>query len=103
MDDMLLISRKPTHPSEMLREEFMPDFDLSVASLAKALGVSRQSVNKLVREQRAVGLEMALRLARVFETSPQYWLNIQRNIDLWDSLELYREEIEDLEPIAASK
>lgn len=85
----------------MLREEFLPDFDLSVAGLAKALGVSRQTANELVRERRAVSPEMALRLAKVFGTTPQYWLNIQRNVDLWDSFERHKQEIEGLTPIAA--
>lgn len=99
-DDMLLISRKPTHPGEMLREEFMPDFALSVASLASALGVSRPTVNDIVRERRSVSPEMALRLARVFGTTAQYWMNMQRNVDLWDSLALNEDKIMELEPIA---
>ena len=100
--DMLLVARKPTHPGEMLREEFMPDFGLSVAQLAKRLGVSRQSVNELVRERRAVSPDMALRLSRLFGTSPEYWANMQRNVDLWDSLEIHRDELDSIEPMAAS-
>lgn len=96
---MLIVSRKPTHPGEVLREEFMSDFGLSVAQLAKRLSVSRQSVNELVRERRAVSPDMALRLARLFGTSPQYWLNLQRNVDLWDSLDLGRASIERIEPL----
>lgn len=96
---MLIVSRKPTHPGEVLREEFMPDFGLSVSQLAKRLSVSRQSVNELVRERRAVSPDMALRLARLFGTSPQYWLNLQRNVDLWDSLDLQRDSIERIQPL----
>ena len=61
---MILMARKPTHPGEVLREEFMPDYGLTVASLAKRLGVSRQSVNEVVRERRAVSTEMAACSAR---------------------------------------
>ena len=100
--EMLLIARRPTHPGEMLREEFMPDFGLSVAALAKRLAVSRQSVNELVHERRAVSADRALRLARVFGTTPQCWSNMQRNVDLWDSLELHSEEIEALEPLSGA-
>jgi addiction module HigA family antidote len=57
---------RPTHPGEMLREDFLPDYRLSVSSFAKALGVSRQTVNELLRERRAVSPEMALRLSRLF-------------------------------------
>lgn len=102
LDNMLLISRKPTHPGEVLREEFMPDFGLSASSLAERLGVSRQTVNELVHERRAVSPDMALRLARLFGTTPQYWLNLQRNVDLWDSLELHSEEIEAIEPLVVA-
>ena len=94
-----LVSRKPTHPGEVLREEFMPDFGLSVAQLAQRLGVSRQSMNELVHERRAVSSDMALRLGRLFGMSPQYWLNLQRNVDLWDSLDLNREAIERIDPL----
>lgn len=79
------IKRRPTHPGEILREDFMPDYDLSVASLAKAVGVSRQSINDLVRERRALSPEMALRFARLFGNSAEFWLNAQRAIDLWDA------------------
>lgn len=102
VEDMLLVARKPTHPGEMLREEFLPDFGLSVAQLAERLGVTRQSANALVRERRAVSPEMALRLARVFGTTPHYWLGMQRNVDLWDSLDLHAEEIGALEPLEAT-
>lgn len=98
---MIIVARKPTHPGEVLREEFMSDFELSVAEIARRLSVSRQSVNELVRERRAVSPDMALRLARLFGTSPQYWLNLQRNVDLWDSLDIERASIEQIEPLAS--
>lgn len=102
IEGMTLVSRKPTHPGEMIREEFMPDYNLSVSKLGELLGVSRQSANELVRERRAVSPEMALRLARVFKTSPQYWMNMQRNVDLWDSLELNKDAIMNLHPVACA-
>lgn len=73
---------RPTHPGEMLREDFMPDYGLTVSGIAKALGVSRQTVNELLRERRAVSPEMALRLARLFGNTPEFWLNAQRAVDL---------------------
>jgi addiction module HigA family antidote len=69
---------RPTHPGEMLREDFMPDYGLSVSSLAKVLGVSRQTVNELLRGRRAVNPEMALRLSRLFGNTAEFWLNAQR-------------------------
>ena len=85
-DTWQLMTRKPTHPGEILREEFMAELGMSVAQLASMLGVSRQTVNELVHERRAVSPDMALRLGKLFGMSPQSWLNLQRNIDLWDSL-----------------
>jgi addiction module HigA family antidote len=79
------IKRRPTHPGEMLREDFLPDYDLTVTGLAEAIGVSRQSVNELLRERRAVSPEMALRLSRLFGNGPEFWLNAQRAVDLWEA------------------
>ena len=76
---------RPTHPGEMLREDFLPDCALSVSGLARALGVSRQTVNELLRERRALSPEMALRLGRLFGNSPDFWLNAQRAVDLWEA------------------
>lgn len=97
-DDMLLISRKPVHPGEFLREDYMPDLGLSVAGLAKRLGVTRQTVNDIVREKQGLSADMCLRLARLFGTTPQFWLNMQEKVDLWNSMALHREAIEAIEP-----
>jgi len=75
----------PTHPGAMLREDFMPDYGLSVSTLAEALGVSRQTVNELLLERRALSPAMALRLSRLFGNSPDFWLNAQRAVDLWQA------------------
>ncbi len=69
------IKRRPSHPGEMLREDFLPDYGLTVSGLADAIGVSRQTVNELLRERRSVSPEMALRLSRLFGNSPEFWLN----------------------------
>ncbi len=90
---------RPIHPGEMLREDFMPDFGLTVSQLAAALGVSRRSVNELVRERRAVSPEMALRLSRLFGNSAEFWLNAQRPVDLWDARQTAGRDIERVEPL----
>jgi len=63
---------RPTHPGEMLREGFLPDYGLAISGLSEALGVSRQTVNELLRRRRAVSPEMALRLSRVFGNSAEF-------------------------------
>ena len=93
---------RPTHPGEMLREDYLPDYGLTAASLALALGVSRQSINELLRERRAVSPQMALRLARLFGNTPEFWLNAQRAVDLWDATQASRAELERIQPLAAA-
>jgi addiction module HigA family antidote len=93
---------RPTHPGEMLREDFMPDYGLSVSGIAKALGVSRQTVNELLRERRAVSPEMALRLSRLFGNSAEFWLNAQRAVDLWEAARTIRGKIERISPLKAA-
>lgn len=87
-----------THPGEMLREDFLPDYGLTVAGLAEALGVSRQTVNELLRERRAVSPEMALRLSRLFGNSAEFWLDAQRAVDLWDAAQAIRAEVKRIKP-----
>ncbi|WP_077531107.1 HigA family addiction module antitoxin [Vreelandella utahensis] len=96
------MQRKPTHPGEMLREDFMPDYDLTVAGLAESLGVSRQSINELLRERRAISPEMALRLARLFGNSPEFWLNAQRAVDLWTAAQSVKMEVDRIKPLNAA-
>ena len=93
---------RPTHPGEMLREDFLPDYGLKTSSLAKALAVSRQTVNELLRERRAVSPEMALRLSRLFGNSPEFWLNAQRAVDLWDAEKNIKSEIGRISPLNAA-
>ncbi|MDO4183562.1 MAG: HigA family addiction module antitoxin [Coriobacteriia bacterium] len=97
--NILPFTTKPPHPGEFLREDYLPECGLSVAAFAARLGVSRQTANELVHERRAVSPEMALRLGKLFGTTPQYWLNLQRNVDLWDSLQLNQESIEAIDPV----
>jgi len=92
----------PTHPGEMLREDFMPDFDLNATSMAKALGVSRQTINELLRERRSITSTMALRLSRFFGNSPDFWLNAQYTRDLWESEKRYYKELVKIQPLNAA-
>ena len=96
------IKRKPTHPGAMLREDFVPDYDLSVSALAGALGVSRQSINELLRERRAVSPEMAIRLGRLFGNSAEFWLNAQRAVDLWEANQALKSEVARIRPLNAA-
>jgi len=90
---------RPGHPGEMLREDFLPDYGLTTSGLARALGVSRQTVNELLRGRRAVSPEMALRLSRLFGNSPEFWLNAQRAVDLWDAAQAIKTEVQRIKPL----
>ena len=96
------LKRRPTHPGEILREDFLPDFGLTVARLAEAVGVSRQSVNDLLRERRALSPEMALRLARLFGNSPEFWLNAESAIDLWDAAQAIKADVARIKTLRAA-
>lgn len=96
------IKRKPTHPGEILREDFLTDYELTVSGMAEALGVSRQSVNELLRERRAVSPEMAIRLGRLFGNSAEFWLNAQRAVDLWQANQAIKSEVARIRPLNAA-
>ena len=93
------LERRPIHPGEVLREDFLPEYGLSVTALAEAAGVSRQSMNELLRERRALTPEMALRLGKLFGNSPEFWLNLQRNVDLWDAARGLKREMAHIHPL----
>lgn len=93
------LKRRPTHPGEVLREDFMPDYGLTVSVLADSLGVSRQTVNELLRERRSLSPEMALRLSGLFGNSPEFWLNLQRAVDLWEAQEALKDKMRHIKPL----
>lgn len=83
---MLMTTRKPVGIGEMLREEFMEPLGLTQSRLAEAMGVQRKHVNELCTGRRSITADTALMLARVFGNSAEFWLNLQRRIDLWEAL-----------------
>jgi len=73
---------RPIHPGEILREEFLLPLAMSAHALAMELKVPAPRINDIVRERRAITPDTALRLARYFGTTPQFWLNLQTSYDL---------------------
>jgi len=80
---MRKMTRKPTHPGEMIKEMYMKPLKLTVTSLAGSLGISRKTLSTILNERAGVSPDMALRLSRAFSTTPALWLNMQRGYDLW--------------------
>lgn len=72
----------PIHPGEILREEFLTPLGLSAGELARALGVPRTRIERIVKEQMGISADTALRLAKYFDTTPNIWLNLQTSYEL---------------------
>ncbi len=75
--------RRPTHPGGILKRHYIEPLSLTISEIAKDLGVSRKTLSKIVNEKGAVTPDMALRLSKAFNTSPELWLNMQAKYDLW--------------------
>lgn len=95
--------RRPTHPGEILREDVMPNIGLSQGEFADLLGVSRRTVNEILQERRPVTVDMAHRLARALKTSPDVWLGLQLDVDVWDALQERKSEYDRIKPLPATK
>lgn len=78
--------RPPTHPGEMLAEEFLRPLGISQTDFAHRIGVSFQRINTLVRGKRGVTPDTALRLAKATGMSPDFWMNLQLRWDLWQAM-----------------
>lgn len=92
--------RRPTHPGEVLREDILPALRMSQSELARRLGVSRLTVSELLREKRALSADMALRIAKFSNTTPESWLAMQQALDVWQ-LQQDPGRYHDIEPVAA--
>ena len=82
-----MITREPTHPGEVLSEDVIKPLGLTVTEAAKNLGVSRKTLSELVNQKAALSPEMALRIAKATNTSPESWLNMQTKLNLWNALQ----------------
>ena len=91
------------HPGEHLREDFLPAYGLTPGALAKAMGLKdRTRIERLVRGQQPISADTALRLARVFDTSPQFWINLQTDHDLSKAAIAGRDSLATIKPLAAA-
>jgi antitoxin HigA-1 len=94
---------KPIHPGEILREEFLVPFELNANKLAIRLRVPSPTVYQIIKEERGISPEMALRLARFFRTTPEFWVNLQAHYDLSVSRQDAERQIErDIQPMEIS-
>ncbi len=75
--------RKPSHPGHILKTMYLKPLKLSITKLAATLNVSRKAVSAIVNEHKSITPDMALRLSQAFDTTPELWINLQKNYDLW--------------------
>jgi antitoxin HigA-1 len=94
---------KPIHPGEQLLQEFMIPFELSSNAVARALDVTAARINEIVRGRRGISADTALRLARFFGTSHQFWLNLQANYDVQRAEDEAGPKIAKIKPLEAVK
>jgi len=94
--------RSPTHPGEMLIEEFLKPMGLSQQDLARAIQVPYQRVNELVNRRRGITPGTALRLAKFFGNSPSFWLNLQLRWDLFHAEATEAKALKNIHPVRAT-
>lgn len=82
---MRIRKRPPTHPGGILRRQYIEPLSLTISELASTLGISRKTLSKIVNERGSITPDMALRLSKAFKTTPELWLNLQQNYDLWQA------------------
>jgi len=79
------MEREPTHPGKIIREDYLMPLGITISEFASVLGVSRKTLSKILNGRGAITPDMALRLSRAFETTADFWLNLQKNHDLWQA------------------
>src|SRR4030042_6075863 len=80
---MRRMEREPTHPGKIIREDYLKPLGITISEFASGLGVSRKTLSKILNGRGAITPDMALRLSRAFNTTADFWLNLQKNYDLW--------------------
>ncbi len=93
--------RRPSTPGEVL-EDVLETIELSQADFAKMLNVSSRTINRIIKSQRRIDADLAVRLGAVLGNGPELWLNLQQAVDVWDALEANRKEYEKLKPVKAA-
>jgi addiction module HigA family antidote len=96
---MLPKHRRPTHPGEILRYEFLEPLNMTQQQLADAIGVTRVRINELILGKRSMTPDTAFRLAKFFDTTPDFWISLQSQVDMWDTLQARKTEYERIRPI----
>ena len=96
---MLPKNRRPTHPGEIIRKEYLEPLNMTQQQLADALGVTRVRINEIVLGKRSITPDSAFRLSKFFNTTPDFWINLQINVDMWDTLQTHGKEYDKIDSL----
>ena len=95
-------TRKPTHPGTILKELYLDELGISITDFAEHIKVSRKTVSAIINERKGVTPEMAVRFSMAFpNTTPESWVNLQRNYDLWQAEKSMEEKFINITPVVA--
>ena len=100
---MFKLKRMPSHPEQILREDFLEELGLSQTELASALGTTFRTINEIINEKRSISTEMAIKLSKFFGTSIELWLNLQNQFDIYRIYNKRREVINKVRPLKRKK
>ena len=89
----------PAHPGELISEGLLPETGISQTDLARLMGVSRRTISEIIHERRSVTPDIAFRLAKVFNSTPEMWLNMQQAVDLWEANKMHGREYDKIHPL----
>ncbi len=96
---MLPKNRRPVHPGEILKYEFLEPLNITQQQLADAIGVTRVRINEIVLGKRGITPDTAFRLARFFNTTADFWIEMQVDVDMWDTHQRHKDEYAQIDSI----
>ena len=97
---MKKMKRQPTHPGKIIKEDYLEPLSITIKDMSESLGVSRKTLSKIINAKGSITPDMALRLSRAFDTTPNLWLNLQKNYDLWFA-ETASKEWQKVQPVSS--
>jgi len=100
---MIKLKRAPSHPGQILKEEFLDELEITQTDLANALGTTYRTINEIINERRSVSTEMAIKFSKFFGTSVELWLNLQNQYDVYKIYNKRKEHIERVRPFKRKK
>ena len=98
---MLPENRRPVHPGEIIRYEYLEPLHMTQQQLADALGITRVRINEIILGKRKITPDTAFRLAKYFKTTAEFWMNMQNNLDMWETLQNHKVDYDKIHPLAS--